>query len=280
MQNKTILITGATNGIGYESALTLANMGATIVFGARNIEKAQNVKMQIIKETGNKNISFIIADFTSLKEVKKFADEFKKEFSKLDILINNVGAMSAKREITRDGFELCWGLNHLSYFLLTQELLSLLEKSGTESEKSRIINVASMAHKRATINFDDLHSEKDFRKWQAYGQSKLANIMFTYALARRLKNKNITTNCLHPGVVATGFILNIGFFEKLLSPIINRFLISAKKGAQTTIYLASSKEVKNISGKYFDKCKIKTSSILSNNEEEQEKLWEISKKQI
>ena len=280
IENKICLITGASNGIGYETALNLAALGAKVVLAGRNEQKTALAAQRIIEQTGNENISYLLADLSNLDGVRHLAKSFQEKHHQLDILINNAGTMTASREVNADGYELCWGLNHLNYFLLTNELLPLLKASGMAEQKSRIINVASMAHKRARINFDDLQGENNYKKWQAYGQSKLANIMFTYALARRLEGSNVTANCLHPGVVSTGFVSNVGTIEKLLGPIINMFLISSFKGAQTSIYLASSKDVENVSGKYFDKSKPIRSSNYSYDEAVQERLWELSEKQV
>jgi len=280
IENKICLITGASNGIGYETALNLAALGAKVVLAGRNEQKTALAAQRIIEQTGNENISYLLADLSNLDGVRHLAKSFQEKHHQLDILINNAGTMTASREVNTDGYELCWGLNHLNYFLLTNELLPLLKASGMAEQKSRIINVASMAHKRARINFDDLQGENNYKKWQAYGQSKLANIMFTYALARRLEGSNVTANCLHPGVVSTGFVSNVGAIEKLLGPIINMFLISSFKGAQTSIYLARSPEIENVSGKYFDKSKPIKSSNYSYDEAVQERLWELSEKQV
>ncbi len=280
VENKICLVTGASNGIGYEAALNLAGMGTKVILAGRDERRTSLATQKIIGQTGNENVSYLIADLSNSAGVRQLAKSFLDKFHKLDILINNAGAMTGYRQVSADGFEMNWGLNHLNYFLLTHELLDLLKASGTKNSNARIINVASMAHKRATINFDDLQSEKSFKKWQAYGQSKLANIMFTYALAKRLEGYNVTANCLHPGVVATGFVDNIGKIENLLSPIIKLFLTSPQKGAQTTIHLAVSPEVENISGVYFSNSKPKQSSKLSHNEAAQERLWEISKDHV
>ncbi len=280
MKNKTILITGASQGIGYESALALAQMGAKIIMLGRDEARTKAAMEQIVAKTNNENISYLLADLSSLEQVRELAAKFKRDYQKLDVLLNNAGAMSAKRKLSADGYEITWALNHLSYFLLTHELLDILKESGRRGKKSRIINVASMAHKRAIIDFDDIEGERHYAKWKAYGQSKLANIMFTYALARRLKQSNVTANCLHPGVVGTGFINHIGKMEKALSPIIKLFLISPARGAKTNIYLASSSEVEDVSGAYFANCKAIKSSDYSYNEEIQERLWDLSMAQI
>ncbi|MCF6343540.1 MAG: SDR family oxidoreductase [Devosiaceae bacterium] len=277
MENKTVLITGATQGIGYETALGLAKKGAKIVITGRDEERTKTAMQNIISATGNQNISYMVADLSLIQNVTWLANNFIKNHRRLDILINNVGSMTGHRQITKDGFEKTWALNHLSYFLLTNELLPMLKDSGKRGAKSRIINVASTAHIKAELDLDDtLTNERPYNKWQAYGQSKLANIMFTYALATRLEGFNVTANCLHPGVVGTGFIANIGDLEKFFAPLIKLFLISPKKGAKTSIYLASSKEIEDHSGVYFDKEKPIFSSDISYDETLQERLWERS----
>ncbi len=280
VENKICLITGASNGIGYEAALNLAGMGAKVILAGRDEKRTSLATQKIIEQTGNENASYLIADLSNSAGVRLLANSFLDKFHQLDILINNAGAMTGSRQVSADGFEMNWGLNHLNYFLLTHELLDLIKASGVKGRNARIINVASMAHKRAKMNFDDLQSEKSFKKWQAYGQSKLANIMFTYALAKRLEGYNVTANCLHPGVVATGFVDNIGTIENSLSPLIKLFLTSPQKGAQTTTHLAVSPEVENISGVYFANSKPKQSSKLSHDVAAQERLWDISASQV
>ncbi len=275
LQGKSALITGASQGIGYETALGLARMGAKTIICGRDEERTKKAAINIKEISKNENISYLIADFASFKQIKNLAQQARKQLTSLDILVNNAGGMTKERKVTEDGFEMCWGLNHLSYFLLTDELLPLLRLS----KGARIINVASSAHKRGIIDFDDLQSEKKYKMWKAYGQSKLANIMFSYSLARHLSNINISVNCLHPGVVATGFVKNISPFYQRIDSLLRPFFISAKEGAKTPIFLASSSEVENISGKYFYKLKQIKSSPLSYDIEIQQRLWEISKQQ-
>ena len=280
MKDKTCLISGATQGIGFEAAKALAAKGATTVIAGRDERRTALAAEKITAATGNKDVSYLVADFSSLEDVRRFARDFTNIYPRLDVLVNNAGGMTRKRNVTKDGFEMCWGLNHLSYFLLTNELLPLLKKTGTDGAKSRIVNVASNAHFFGTIDFDDLQREKKYKQWEAYGQSKLANIMFTFALARRLEGSNVVTNCLHPGVVGTGFIANMGVLEKLASPIVKLFLLSPEEGAKTTIYLASAPDAASESGRYFAKQKLAKSSEESRDEVIQERLWEISAEQV
>ncbi len=277
MHNKTVLITGASSGIGYETALGLAKKGAKIIITGRDEERTKRAVQKIIEQSNNSKISYYVADARLVQNAHWLAENILDDYSSLDILINNVGAMSEKRIITSELFEVTWSLNHLFGFALTYRLLDLLKDSGRKSAKSRIINVSSTAHKVAVLDLEEvINNEKPYDKWQAYGQSKLANIMFTYALATRLEGHNVSANCLHPGVVGTGFIANMGKIEKLFAPIIKAVLTSPEKGAKTSIYLASSSDVENYSGNYFDNEKSIFSSDYSYDETLQEQLWERS----
>src|SRR5215207_6225037 len=208
MSEKIILITGATNGIGKAAALELAKQGNTVVIVGRNPAKTQATVEEIKQQSGNSAVEGLIADLSSLADVRRLADEFRQRHSRLDVLINNAGALFAERELTVDGYEMTFAVNHLAYFLLTNLLLDLLKASAP----ARIVNVASDAHKGMKINFDDLQLEKNYGGMMgpAYGQSKLANILFTYELARRLAGTGVTVNALHPGLVRTGFAGNMG----------------------------------------------------------------------
>ena len=275
MQGKICLVTGATLGIGKETALGLARKGAHVVIAGRDEARTRETAAWIAGQSGDAKVDFLVADLSSQAEVRRLAAAFKARYQRLDVLLNNAGAIFTKRETTVDGFERTWALNHLAEFLLTQLLLDLLEASAP----ARIVNVASTAHARGKIAFDDLQGAQKYSGWAAYSQSKLANIMFTYALARRLEGKGVTANCLHPGVVATGFGHNTPGFISTLLNLARPFLITPDKGAATSIYLASSPEVAAVSGQYFDKCKPVRSSALSYDVAAQERLWEISEKQ-
>lgn len=272
MQGKTCLVTGANQGIGYETARALAEMGASVVLAGRDEGRCALAVENIKAQTGNPNISYLVADLSLSSDVNRLAVDFTSRHDRLDVLVNNAGGMTRQRKTVEGDFEFCWKLNHLGYFLLTAALLPLM-KSGTPA---RIVNVASTAHRRARINFDDLQTESDYSMWTAYGQSKLANIMFTYALARRLEGSGVTANCLHPGIVASGFVANIGPLEKVLSPLVKLFMISSRAGAKTSVFLASSPEVEGVSGKYFDKRRPVKSSLASYDEAVQEQLWDVS----
>jgi NAD(P)-dependent dehydrogenase (short-subunit alcohol dehydrogenase family) len=276
MQGKICLITGASLGIGKETALGLARRGAQVVIMGRDAERTRAAADRIGREAGMEKVAFLLADLSSQAEVRRVAREFKDKYSRLHVLVNNAGAIFTRRETTIEGFERTWALNHLSYFLLTQELLELLKASAP----ARIVNVASTMHTGGIIDFDDLQGEKSYGGIRAYSQSKLANVLFTYALARRLEGTGITANCLHPGVVATGFGQNTPGALKLLLRLARPFLTTAEQGAATSIYLASSADVEGTSGMYFAKCKPAHSSAASHDKALQERLWELSLRQI
>jgi retinol dehydrogenase 12 len=275
MQDKLCLVTGATLGIGRESALGLARMGAHVVIAGRDEARTRETAAAIAAQSGNAQIDFLVADLSSQAEVRRLAREFRDQYRRLDVLLHNAGAIFTKRETTVDGFERTWALNHLAQFLLTQLLLDRLEASAP----ARIVNVASRAHMSGTIDFNNLQGEKKFSAIGAYNRSKLANILFTYALARRLAGKGVTANCLHPGVVGTGFGQNTPGFLKTVLGLAKPFLITPEIGAATSIYLASSPDVADVSGKYFAKCAPVASSKLSADVALQERLWELSARQ-
>jgi len=273
MQGKTVLITGATDGIGKITALRLAERGAHVVLVGRDPAKTERVVQEIKTATGSTEIESLIADLSSMQQVRDLADQFKRQHDRLDVLINNAGAMFFSRKETVDGLELTFALNHMAYFILTNRLLDMIKASAP----ARIVNVSSMAHYGRTINFDDLQNERRYSPQRVYGQSKLLNVLFTYELARRLEGTGVTANTLHPGVVATQFAANNwGPVGKLARRVLNLVSISPEEGAQTSIYLATSPEVEGVSGQYFDKCRAKESSPASYDQESQRRLWAIS----
>jgi NAD(P)-dependent dehydrogenase (short-subunit alcohol dehydrogenase family) len=276
VKDKIVLITGASSGIGKATALALAKMGAHIIAICRNKEQGEDLCNEIRKTTGNTGTDFLIADLADLKTVSLAAQEFKKRFNRLDVLINNAGVLYMQRSETRDGHESHFGINYLSHFLLTRLLLEELKNSSS----ARIINVSSDGHEWGKLNFDNLELKRGFQPLMAYGNSKLAQIYFTYELANRLKSTHITVNALHPGVVATGvgrtnFLTN-AFFQVFGKP----FLLTPEKGAATSIFLASEPKVEGISGKYFIKCRSANSSSISYDTQIAQKLWAISEKMI
>ena len=273
IKNKNVLITGATSGIGEATAIDLAKKGANIFFIARNNLKAQNLSDKIEFISG-KRPKFFIADLASLKNIKESALEFISLDIPLHVLLNNAGLINNNRKETVDGFEEVFSINHLAYFYLTHLLLEKL-KEGTPS---RIINVSSGAHAFVKgFNFDDVNSLKEYKPFKVYGYSKLANILFTKKLSQVLENENIIVNCLHPGVVGTGFGQNNGVFSKILFNLSKPFMRSSEKGAETSIYLCSSPDVSDVSGQYFYNCKIAKTTTWANNQEDADRLWDLSK---
>jgi NAD(P)-dependent dehydrogenase (short-subunit alcohol dehydrogenase family) len=276
MRGKTCLITGATLGIGKETALGLAKMGAHVVIVGRDEKRTRETGAWIAQQSGNVQVDHLVADLSLQTEVRRLAAAILSAYPRLDVLVNNAGAIFTKREVTAEGFEKTWALNHLAEFLLTELLLDRLKASAP----ARIVNVASDAHSTGSIDFDNLQGERKYSGIGAYSQSKLANIMFTYALARRLAGTGVTANCLHPGVVATGFGHNTPGLINTILNVVRPFLITPAKGAETSIHLASSPDVAGVSGAYFAKSKPAKSSARSLDVAVQEKLWEVSEKQI
>jgi NAD(P)-dependent dehydrogenase (short-subunit alcohol dehydrogenase family) len=276
MIGKIVLVTGATNGIGLVTARGLTRMGAQVTIVGRNAAKCAKTAENIQMQTG-KMVETIVADLSTMAGTRQAAAEFLKTHQKLHVLVNNAGGMFTKHHLTPDGFEYTFALNHLNYFLLTGLLLDLLKASAP----ARIINVSSNAHENARIDFDNLQGEKHYRGLEAYGQSKLANLLFTYELARRLEGSGVTVNAVHPGVVATGFARNNGIIFNVGTWIAGQlFMRKPDRGAQTSIYLASSPEVQGVSGKYFVDCREHESKPQSHDRAVGEKLWQVSEELI
>jgi retinol dehydrogenase-12 len=269
---QTMLVTGATAGIGVPTARVLAERGATVVIVGRNRAKCEATVAGIQQQTGNPNIAYLVADLSVLAEVRRLAEEYRSRYNRLDVLVNNAGAIFLSRQVTAEGLEMTFALNHLSYFLLTMLLLDTLKANAP----ARIVNVSSRVHQGARINFDALQGEKRYNGQAAYGQSKLANILFTYELARRLAGSGVTANALHPGLVASSFAKNNGLAGRLFRLVANPFSISNEQGAQTSIYLAASPDVAGVTGKYFVECKEVRSSPASYDEATARRLWEVS----
>ena len=261
MKDKTILITGSTDGIGKQTALELAEMGATVLLHGRNSERADRVLNEIKKATGNDSIEAFIADLSSLKQIRKLAEQVLYKHDRLDVLINNAGVYETSHRISQDGFEMTFAVNHLAPFLLTLLLLELI----TKSSPGRIINVSSQVH-ASGIDFDNLQAEKYYSAYEAYSLSKLCNVLFTYELAERLKGTGITVNCLHPGVIGTK-LLKVGWGMGG-SPV--------TQGSKTSVYLATASELSTITGHYFVNKKPVKSSQISYDAETGKRLWCIS----
>ncbi len=273
MNGKICLVTGATNGIGKATAQALAQMGATVVIVGRNLAKSAAVVSEIKYISGNDAVEALIADLSIMAEVRHVADQFKAKYQKLHVLVNNAGGTFFKRQVTAEGFEKTFALNHLNSFLLTNLLLDTLKASAP----ARIVNVASDAHKGAQLDFDDLQSEKSRFSLTAYGRSKLATVVFSYELARRLTGTGVTCNVLHPGLVRTGFASNLGAVPSAVFGFFLRFVgLTPEQGAQTSVYLASSPEVENVSGKYWEKSTVVRSDRAAYDKATWTRLWEVS----
>jgi len=274
LNNKTILITGASAGIGLQSAIGLAKSGAKIVMVGRDAQRTSQAVEFVKSQTGNQSVSYLLADLSSLRDVRRLAQKFKEIYDRLDVLLNNAGAIFLWRKVSVDGYEMTLALNHLNYFLLTDLLLDMLKAAPS----ARIVNVASRAHYRGHVNFDDLQSQHGYNGMQVYSMSKLMNVLFTYELARRLQSTNVTTNCLHPGFVASNFAANNGWFVRLGMMFMSG-RISVEDGAKCPIYLASSPEVEGVSGKYFNyDLKETRSSEESYDQDVAKRLWDVSVK--
>jgi NAD(P)-dependent dehydrogenase (short-subunit alcohol dehydrogenase family) len=273
LSGKTILITGATAGIGKATGMELAKMGADVILVGRDSHKTQETVAEIKADTGNTAVTGFTADLSVKAEIFSLAEQIKRRYEKLDVLLNNAGGFFMRQEITADGFEMSFALNHLNYFLLTQLLLDTLKASPP----ARIINVSSDAHRSAKLDFDNLQGEQGFNGWQAYARSKLMNVLFTYELHRRLDGDGITVNALHPGFVRTNFGQNNSGVPGKAIRLAYIGAKSPEEGAETSVYLASSPEVAGLSGLYFTDCQPTRSSEASYDEEAAYRLWEISR---
>ena len=275
LDGKTVIVTGANTGVGRETALDLARKGARVIMACRNLEKAHEAAEKIKTTTGNQNVIVKELNLASLKSVRNFVEEVHQSEDRLDILINNAGIMRCPYWKTEDGFEMQFGVNHLGHFLLTNLLLDMLEKS----KPSRIINVSSLAHVRGKIRFDDLSGEQDYSPGPAYAQSKLANVLFTRELSRRLEDTDILVTAVHPGVVKTELARHTSFSKSklaslTLAPISWLFFKTPRQGAQTTIHCAVADDVE--SGLYYSDCKPKEPADQGKDDEAAKQLWEVS----
>lgn len=270
MTNKIVMVTGANSGIGRVTSRELAKMGATVVMVCRDQLKGQAVQDDINAEIGMDRVHLLIADFSSHESIRKMTEQFKLQFDRLDVLVNNAGLIVKDKIFTEDGFEYTMGVNHFGYFLNTHYLLDVLKKSN----KARIVNVASMAHRMGTLDFDNMNGEKSFQYFNQYCLTKLCNIQFTNHLSKYLEGTHITANSLHPGMVNSNF--GNGSYPSIVNVLGSLIMISPEKGAETSIYLASSSEVKNVTGAYFAKSKRAFPSAFANNAKACEKLWNWS----
>jgi NAD(P)-dependent dehydrogenase (short-subunit alcohol dehydrogenase family) len=272
LTGKYVLVTGATSGMGKVTALRLAEQGATVVVAGHNAEKTQEASQEIQRRARKSDVRSLVADLTSLAQVRALAQMYCDTYPRLDVLIHNAGGMFGKRQLSADRLEMTFALNQFAPFLLTHLLLDTLKASAP----SRIITVASAQHAGKQVPFEDMTHEKGYKPLQVYAESKLMAIMFTYALARRLQGTNVTANTLHPGVVATNFGKDAGGMWLAMFTVLAPFELSPEKGAQTALYLASSPEVATVSGQYFIKSKPARSSKESYDVTAQERLWALS----
>ncbi len=273
MKDKTCMITGANSGIGKYTAIGLAELGANIVMVCRNKGRGEEAQKEIIEKSGNESVDLLLADLSSQKEIRKLTSDFKRKHTNLHVLINNAGIILKNRTLSVDNIEMNLAVNYLAPFLLTNLLLDVIK----ESAPARIINVSSGGHGMTKMDLEDLQNAKNYSSFGSYGHSKLALMLFTYQLSRRLENTGVTVNALQPGMVRTNLGRDQPFLARLLTKI---FFRSPKKGAQTSIYLASSPDVEGITGKYFKDRKITRSTEDSYNLDYAVKLWTMSEKLV
>jgi len=273
MQGKVCIVTGSNSGIGKETASALTSIGATVVMAVRNQELGKKARAEIAEVSGNDGTDLMICDVSSTSSIRIFTKEFIGKYNRLDVLINNAGAVFSKRETTIDGFESTFAVDYLGMFLLTHELLPLLRSSAP----SRIINLSSGLYKSGRLDLNDLQSEKSYNGMQVYANAKLMVLMFTYALARRLEGSGVTVNAVMPGFAATNLGKNTGSLrQSIMFKLVRPMQISPRKGAETSVYLASSDEIRDVTGKCFAKKQEVTTSPVSYDQELQEKLWNRS----
>ncbi|MCR5632804.1 MAG: SDR family oxidoreductase [Eubacterium sp.] len=274
LEGKVAIVTGANSGMGLATTAALSDLGARVIMLCRNEERGEKALSELMKKDG-RSLELIICDLGDYDSIKRFAKQVKSEYEKIDILVNNAGFISLDRQETKEGLERQFGINHIGHFLLTELLLS---KMG---EGSRIVIVASGAHKTGRIHFEDINLTHGFNVITAYSQSKLANVLYTRELARRTRERGITVNCCHPGAVATniGIDRNTGF-GKTITGALKPFFQTPEEGAKTAIFLATDDSVKNISGEYFYKCKVAKSSMRSKDIRLARKLSVFSKNLI
>ena len=272
LEGKTVLVTGATNGIGKVTALELARLGARVLIVGRDPQRGRAALEEIRAQTGNTKLELLLADLSLMSETRRLAREVTAITSSLDVLVNNAGAIFTTREETSEGLEKTFALNHMSYFLLTNLLLESLKAS----REARVVNVSSDAHRIAPVNFEDLQARNGFNSMRVYGQSKLMNVLFSNALARRLEGTGVTSNALHPGVVATGFAQGSSgvwnWVFKLLR-FVPGAMVTPQQGARTSVYLASSDAVRGVTGLYFNNARPVTPSPAALEITTQDRLW-------
>ncbi|OAB48322.1 SDR family oxidoreductase [Paenibacillus antarcticus] len=277
MQDKIVMVTGANSGMGLATTMELARRGAYVIMVCRSAERGEIARAAAIIESGSQNIELMIADLGDLDSIRRFVIEYKSRYQVLDVLINNAGVVSLKRQLTSNGFEMNIGINHLGHFLLTNLLLDRL----MVADQGRIVNVSSGAYKVGKIHVEDPSLKKGYNVAKGYAQSKLANILFTKQLAVRLKGTRVTVNCLHPGAVLT----NLGVdrktgFGKRVYMLLRPFFLSAEQGSQSAIYLATAPEISGVSGEYFYRQQIQKLSPRATNMIDAQWLWQWSEEQV
>jgi retinol dehydrogenase 14 len=272
MAGRTVLVTGATGGIGKATALGLAAMGADVAITGRDLARTEGAAREV-RAAGGGEVAWFVADLSSQSEVRRLADEALAALPRIDVLVNNVGGYWDTRHVTADGLERTFALNHLAPFLLTSLLLPRLG----EGAPSRVVTVSSNAQSSGAIDFDDLQGEQSYSGSRAYSQSKLANLLFTYELARRLQGTSVTANAVHPGLVSTGFgAEDPGTIQRVLVPFIRPFMKSPEQGAATSIHVATATDLEQVSGQFFAGSKSRRSAERSHDEAVAPRLWRVS----
>ena len=278
LEDRTCLVTGATSGIGLETAVGLAREGARVLIVGRDPARSEAARAEIVRRSGHEHVELLRADLASLKEIRRLSDEVRARCPALHVLVNNAGVVNQRRVLTVDGLESTFAVNHLAYFALTLGLLDLLRASAP----ARIVSVASDAHRFGSIDWDDLQSERRYQGlpvvsgMRVYGTSKLLNILFTQELARRLEGSGVTANCLHPGAVATRLGADGSAVSRIITPLLRPFMLTPAEGAKTSLYLASSPDVAEISGRYFAQSREARCSRAARDPDAARRLWALS----
>lgn len=274
MDEKIMLVTGANSGMGKATVASLADTGARVVMLCRDKIRGEAALQEVMQNT-NRNVDLMLCNLADMKDIRRFTDEFKKKYKRLDVLVNNAGVITLDRRETVDGLELQFGVNHIGHFLMTVRLIDIL----SQTEGARIVVVGSGAHKAGKIHFEDYNLKHRYNVITSYGQAKLANLLFTRELAKRLKGCGITVNCGHPGAVATAMgVDRTTGFGKTITAVLRPFFQTPEQGARTALFLALDQSVSNITGEYFYKCKLAKASKASQDENMAKRLFELSEK--
>jgi len=276
LSGKIVLVTGASSGIGLEASATLARRGARVIMVARDRARGEAALAEVHKRSGSTGAELLLCDFGSQKDIRALADEVRARATKIDVLVNNAGSVSPKRQLTADGFEQTFAVNHLGYFLLTSLVLDLVVAAAP----SRIVNVSSVGHRQGTLDFDDLHFERGYAIMKAYARSKLANVLFTRELARRLEGKQVTVNCLHPGAVATNIWSHAPAIARPVLAVAKLFMVKPSEGGDRIVYLAASRDVEGKTGGYYEKNRLVRPSRLAQDDAVGQKLWDTSARMV